>query len=65
MVDINDESCIPFQGTVDDSNVLVEKGISTSPKKLFVISNQGDSERSAEFLERKLINICTQTMLRY
>ena len=65
MVDINDESRIPFQGTVDDSNVLVEKGILMSPKKLFVISNQGDSERSAEFLERKLINICTQTMLRY
>ena len=39
---------------VDDSDVLVEKRISISPKESFVVSNQEDSEHSAEFLESKL-----------
>ena len=54
MVDINDKSHISFQGAVDNSDMLVEKRISISPKKLFLVSNQEDSKCSAEFLESKL-----------
>ena len=54
MVDINDKSRISFQGTIDNSDMLVEKRILISPKESFVVSNQEDSEHSAEFLESKL-----------
>ena len=66
MVDIDDKSHISFQVTVDDSDVLVEKRMSISPKKLFLISNQGDSKCSAESLESQLAythEICQGTDL--
>ena len=58
MVDIGDKSHISFQVTIDDSDMLVEKRILISPKKMSLISNQGDGEHSAESLERKLAYAC-------
>ena len=66
MVYIDDKSCISFQVTIDDSDVLVEKRMLISPKKLFLVSNQGDTKCSAESLESKLVythEICQGTDL--